>query len=413
MIRARGALSTEAMLLRPVLLLALLVLVLSACDRTPSRSGVGDASPSPVATAGPSPSSSSSPSSSPSSSEASSALTDRSFVDLVERLSEPDRRFFSDNHVSNETSYLHVAGGLARHAGQGGAYLGVGPEQNFSYIAMLGPRLAFIVDIRRENMILHLLYRAIFRRATSRSHFLALLLGRPHDAASDPGEGASIEDVIKHACKLPADAKAFAAIHLELVRRVQEAFALDAGDRKSLDAAHRAFFKGQLDLRFELLQKNGRAYPPLRDLLAATDLAGNKAGFLASEGAFRLVQAMQRENRIVPLVGDFAGERALPGVAALLRERGLTLSAFYVSNVEQYLFEGGAWARWVKNVEALPTDDRSLFIRAYLDQGKRHPRQQEGHRTATLLQRMTDFRARHASKPYTTWWDVSTDQGLD
>lgn len=337
------------------------------------------------------------------------------FAELVNKLSEPDRRFFSDNTVSNETSYLHVGPGLARHARQGGAYIGVGPETNFSYIATLRPKLAFIVDIRRENLVLHLLYKALFRAARSRSHFLALLVGRPHDAASDPGARASIDEVLEHAEKLPPDEATFAASHADLARSIEEHahFALDARDAKSLEVSHRAFFKGQLDLRFSLQQKNGRLYPTLRELLSATDLEGRQAGFLATEDAFRFVQALEREDRVVPVVGDFAGDRALPGIAATLRERGLTVSAFYVSNVEQYLFESGVWARWARNVAALPVDERSVFIRAYLDQGKRHPREQRGHRTASVLQRMIDFEARQAKKPYTSWFEVATDPLLD
>ncbi len=115
----------------------------------------------------------------------------------------------------------------------------------------------------------------------------------------------------------------------------------------------------------------------------------------------------------MPVVGDFAGDRAMPGVAATLREKGLTVSAFYTSNVEQYLLENNVWGKWAKNVAALPTDDKSLFIRAYLDQGKKHPREKKGHRTATVLQKMADFNARQAKKPYATWFDVATDQNVE
>lgn len=405
--------------LRPALCLAFAFLAHAACDQTLAPPKAAETAPAPTAEpAAPAVTATQAASAAPAPSAAASAAPaapDTSFADLVNRLSEPDQHFFSDNYISNETSYLHVAAGLAKHGAKGGAYIGVGPEQNFSYIAMLRPKLAFIVDIRRENMVLHLLYKAIFQKAASRSHFLALLVGRPYDAASDPGAGASIEDVIKHAERSPADEKTFAAIHEELRRSIEEGsrFTLDANDKKTLEVTHRAFFKGQLDLRFELQQKNGRLYPQLRELLAATDLAGQKAGFLASEDAFRAVQTMQKEHRIVPVVGDFAGDRAMPGVAAVLREKGLTVSAFYVSNVEQYLLENNVWAKWVKNVAAMPTDESSMFIRAYLDQGKKHPREKKGHRTASVLQKVRDFTARQAKKPYTTWWDVSTDQLLD
>jgi hypothetical protein len=395
-------------------LLLLAFLAHAACDQTLAPPKAADTAPSETTAPAP-PAQTTQAAPAPTAVAAQPAAPDTSFADLVNKLSEPDQHFFSDNFISNETSYLHVAGGLAKHAKRGGVYVGVGPEQNFSYIAMLEPKLAFIVDIRRENMVLHLLYKAIFQKASSRSHFLALLVGRPHDAASDPGSAASIEDVIKHTEKAPPDEKTFGAIHEELRRTIEEVFRfpLDTNDKKTLEVSHRAFFKGQLDLKFELEQKNGRAYPKLRELFAAKDLEGNQTGFLASEDAFRAVQTMQKEHRIVPVVGDFAGDRALPGVAATIREKGLTVSAFYVSNVEQYLFENNVWAKWVKNVAALPADDRSVFIRAYLDQGKKHPREKKGHRTASVLQKMADFTARQAKKPYTTWWDVSTDQLLD
>src|SRR4029079_7788958 len=59
------------------------------------------------------------------------------------------------------------------------AYLGVGPDQNFTYIAALKPRISFIVDIRRQNMLLHLMYKAIVEESPTRSEFLARLFSRP------------------------------------------------------------------------------------------------------------------------------------------------------------------------------------------------------------------------------------------
>ena len=330
----------------------------------------------------------------------------------VAALSEPDGPFFSDNTISNETSYLQVAGPLAKLATPGGAYIGVGPEQSFTYIALTRPRLSFILDIRRQNMILHLLYKAIFEEATSRSHFVALLLGRPHDAAGAPGEGAGINAVLAHAEKSAPDKAGFAAAHARLRARVALQIPLDTEDKKTLEIVHRSFLDNQLELRFELKQKSGRRYPTLREILVQKDPEGKQSGFLASENAFRFVQTMEKEGRIIPVVGDFAGDRAMPGIAAEIKKQGLTVSAFYVSNVEQYLFEPGVWPKWSRNVQALPIDEKSLFIRAWLDQGKSHPQQLEHHRTATLLQRVADFEERQARKPYTSWLAVATDRVL-
>jgi hypothetical protein len=401
---------------RRALLAAPLALLLTACGSAAAPAGSSDVStaPAPVAQSGRTPLGSVAP---PPSASAPVVVAPSPsptvFAAAVRSLSEPDSAFITDNIISNETSYLQVASALGKKAKPGGAYIGVGPEQNFTYIALTKPKLAFIVDIRRQNAIEQLLYRAIFAEATSRAHFLALLVGRPWRAEGDPGEKGSIEQVLAHAEALPADEATFAASHARLRAAIERDLPLDAGDKKTLEVTHRAFFKGQLDVRFELKAPSGRKYPTLRELLSAKDASGAARGFLADEESFRFLQAMEREGRIIPVVGDFAGDRALPGIAARIAEEKLTVSAFYVSNVEQYLFENKVWAKWAGNVAKLPVDDQSLFIRAWLDQGKKHPAQMKGHRTATVLQRIKDFDERQAKKPFGSWWDVATSQVID
>src|SRR4051812_28496860 len=118
-----------------------------------------------------------------------SALSDAGFWALTERLSEADGYFVSrsgspDNLLSNENSISSVAAELAGRVKPGGVYLGVGPEQNFTYIAAMRPRLAFITDIRRGNLDLHLMYKALFGLSSTRSDFVARLFSRRPVAAS-------------------------------------------------------------------------------------------------------------------------------------------------------------------------------------------------------------------------------------
>src|SRR5665213_1827621 len=79
-------------------------------------------------------------------------LSDHDFWGLVTDFSEPDGFFRSDNLVSNERSYQEPIPELKGHALPNGVYLGVGHDQNFTYITSLKPRLSFIVDIRRQNL---------------------------------------------------------------------------------------------------------------------------------------------------------------------------------------------------------------------------------------------------------------------
>jgi hypothetical protein len=63
-----------------------------------------------------------------------------------------------------------------------GVYLGVGPEQNFTYIAAIRPKIAFIIDIRRQNMLQHLVYKAAFEMSENRADFLSRLFSRRRPA---------------------------------------------------------------------------------------------------------------------------------------------------------------------------------------------------------------------------------------
>src|SRR6516225_10100862 len=105
--------------------------------------------------------------------ELSTRLTDDAFWKLVTDFSEPSGRFPSDNFASNELSIQRVLPQLVRGRKASGAYLGVGPEQNFTYIVALKPKIAFIIDIRRQNMVEHLMYKALFEMAADRADFLS------------------------------------------------------------------------------------------------------------------------------------------------------------------------------------------------------------------------------------------------
>src|SRR5438477_2603013 len=87
-------------------------------------------------------------------------LSDQEFWKLLSEYSEPDGTFHSENLVSNEVRFQGVIPALTQTVKPGRAYVGVGSEQNFTYIAAVRPAMAFLVDIRRGNLDLHLIYKA-------------------------------------------------------------------------------------------------------------------------------------------------------------------------------------------------------------------------------------------------------------
>ena len=118
---------------------------------------------------------------------------DSSFAGVVARLSESGGYFDSDNIISNEASYLQIASQLTKVGVHGGVYIGVGPDQNFSYIALIRPSIAFMLDIRRDNLLEHLLFKSLFAMSRNRLEYLCLLFGKPVPADIDKWTGRPIE----------------------------------------------------------------------------------------------------------------------------------------------------------------------------------------------------------------------------
>ena len=123
---------------------------------------------------------------------------DSTFARLIRDLSEPGGYFDTDNLISNETSYLHAVSGLESLQIEGGAYIGVGPSQNFSYIAAIRPSVAFIVDIRRDNLLQHLFFKSLFLLSDTRAEYLALWLGKPVPEDLDAWRDASLEELVAY-----------------------------------------------------------------------------------------------------------------------------------------------------------------------------------------------------------------------
>jgi len=142
-------------------------------------------------------------------------------------------------------------------------------------------------------------------------------------------------------------------------------FLLTRQDQSDIDNIYKIFFDAgpgvpYPDGRFSAFY--GGSYA---DLMTATDDDGQARSYLASEDNFQFLREMQRGNLIVPLVGDFAGTKAIRAVAGYLKDHQATATAFYTSNVEQYLFDqGDDWRRFYANLTALSLDSSSILIRS-------------------------------------------------
>jgi hypothetical protein len=296
-------------------------------------------------------------------------LSDETFWKLSSEFSEPGGAFISDNFVSNEMAIQDVLTNLAEGRA-GGVYLGVGPEQNFTYIAALKPKIAFLFDIRRQNVMLHLMYKALFEISEDRADFAAHLFSRPLPA--DLEKNASAVTLFAAFQQVEPQQDIYQATLEAVKERLIDGhgFALTPDDDVAIAYILRNFFQGGPNLTYSGPRPPVRTIlPTYEELMTDSDINGKPRSFLASEESFRTVKQMHMDNLIVPVVGDFGGSTAIRSVAAYLKERGATVSAFYVSNVEQYLFMSDAWKKFYDNVAELPLDSKSVFIRPLINIG--------------------------------------------
>jgi len=297
-------------------------------------------------------------------------LTDQQFWRLSTELSEPGGTFRSENLVSNEHTFQYVVPALKRQIRPGGVYLGVAPDQNFTYIIATEPRLAFIVDIRRGNLLQHLMYKALIELSADRADFVSRLFSKPRP----PGLGAasSVVDLFAAYSDVATSEDLFRQ-NVRIIREhlvKQHGFPLSVDDLRNLESIYFAFFWDGPSLRYSMSNGPGGGrgsnirFPTYQDLMTQTDLQGVSHSYLATEAHFRALKFMQERNLIVPVVGNFGGPKALRAVGRYVRERQGTIRAFYVSNVEQYLFQDGLFDAFARNVATLPVDATSTFIRS-------------------------------------------------
>jgi hypothetical protein len=300
-----------------------------------------------------------------------SRLSDAEFWKLIGDLSEPGGSFRSDNLLSNEIWLQHVIPELLTIAKPGRVYLGVGPEQNFTYVAALKPAMVFITDVRRGNLDLHLMYKALFELSDNRADFVSRLFSRKRPDGLTTAS--SVHEIFQAYAAVPVDEKLFEQNFKAITDHLTKTrgFALEPEDGPGIRYVYEYFGRYGPELTYWMSggggfgRGGGRNSPTYADLMVATDASGTLRSYLANEENFQVLKTLHSKNLFVPVVGNFAGAKALRAVGAWLKERNATVMAFYLSNVEQYLNMDGIWMDFCRNASALPIDESSQFIRSY------------------------------------------------
>ena len=303
----------------------------------------------------------------------SARITDQEFWRLISDFSEPNGFFRSDNLLSNELWFQYVIPDLTKTAKAGRVYLGVGPEQNFTYITALKPKMVFIFDIRRGNLDLQLMYKALFELSSDRADFVSRLFSR---LRPDGLSSSSTAQRIFAAYRNAESSEAYYDGNFKAIKDVlmtKHHWPISDADLEGIDYVYRHFYQFGPRINYNSSLNTGIGgfggfgRTTYADLMSTDDGQGQARSYLASEENFSFLKELEAKNLLVPVVGDFAGPKAIRAVATYLKEKDATVSAFYLSNVEQYLRQNGVWDNFCRNVSTLPLDDSSTFIRSVRD----------------------------------------------
>jgi hypothetical protein len=345
---------------------------------------------------------------------ANAARDHKSFAALSARLSEPGGYFDSDNLISNETSYLHVIGKIRELGVSGGVYVGVGPDQSFSYISKIRPKLAIIIDIRKDNLLQHLLFKAMFGRSRNRVEYLCTMFGKPFPKTKG-WESRGVKELSEYIDSTASDPKLFEKTSKDIRQDIQKfGIPLTQTDLETIGKVQHAFFSAGLDIRYSSYHRPPRSiYPPYRELLLETDLGGQQQNYFNSEDDFQFIKRLEDQDLIVPVVGDLSGPQAMKAIGQYIAEIKERVSAFYVSNVEFYLQRQGTFDKFAENLKSLPIDNRSVIIRSYFNYyAPAHPQAEPNHFSTQLMERIDDLIKQCASGECESYNDIVTKNSI-
>jgi hypothetical protein len=197
--------------------------------------------------------------------------------------------------------------------------------------------------------------------APTRSEFVSRLFSRKASTAVATSASAStLFNAFQSALPdPPLYQETLQGIRNSLVQKHQ--FALTSADLEKIEYIFKVFYQGGPSMNYGYASATPNSQvPSYYELMTGTDRQGQNSAYLADEGRYLYIRGLQQKNLIVPVVGDFAGSKALKAVGKYLRDHNAFVSVFYISNVEDYL--ESSWPAYRNNIQALPFEDSAFFI---------------------------------------------------
>jgi len=224
--------------------------------------------------------------------------------------------------------------------------------------------MAFVIDIRRQAVMQHLMFKAVFELAKDRADFISLLFSKPRPEGIETEM--SIGQIWQAFSAVRTDTAGIPRNAARIIDQLTKTHGFTFSEEESAQLATVLDAFARFGPDISTRSGSGRPGMSFADLTGwSLDAAGHPQSFLATEDDYHFVKTLQEKNLVVPVSGDFGGPKALRAIGMYVREHGGTVSAYYVSNVEQYLFQDSKLRAFYDNVATLPTSETSVFIRPY------------------------------------------------
>ena len=220
----------------------------------------------------------------------------------------PPESIIRETHYWRSNEQAHEV--WAEHIdGLGGAYVGVGADQNYVLAGWARPSLMILMDFDMGIVNLHRLYHAAFVLAPTPADFMAVWRGPPEVLLS------KAESLYPH--------------------------------------------ERQAELRYASRAATWRVRQQL-GRVRARHLSLKIASILTDEAQYAHVRDLWLNGRITAVRGDLTGPHTMLDIAVALDKLGIPLNTLYLSNAEQYFSFGSGYRR---NIAALPFGERGCLLR--------------------------------------------------
>jgi len=204
----------------------------------------------------------------------------------------------------------------------GGAYMGVGSDQNYTMAAKAGAELMFLMDIDTRVVDLHRMYAVFIPNAETPDELLRRW-AEEHRLDSE----AELERGLAH---------------------------LDEGERRRILRGYR---NGRETVYRHLLRVIGRK----RD--------GAPTSWLSDPTLYDHVRTLYSTGRVRVMVGNLAGSASVDTVGRAARSLDIPVRTVYFSNAEEYFKYR---KDFVRSIRSLAADERSMVLRTIYSQAWEH-----------------------------------------